>query len=530
MTPPEKSRFAWIPLAAALLALVVFSNSLFNGFVWDDNELIVDNPAVHSFSDAARFFSGHFWSQSGQPSARGYYRPLVMLSYAVDYKLWGPNPLGFHLTNMLWHALASALVCMLVMRVVRSKAAALAAGVLFAVHPVHVESVTFISGRTDVIATAFVLMSAYLFFDERSGRAITFRLAVSVVLFALGLLAKEVAAVLPALLLLGDAADVTRRGKRAPVLTHAMYWAVLGLYLLARFGVLGIAPELQGRLTAEQVLLTMPTVVVDYFRLLVIPINLCADYVVRLQRTATPANVTLVVSLLLVCGAVVFLIVKKRVSGFLAAWILVGLLPVMQIIPISVLEAERFLYLPSVGFCGLVGWAFAWESDRAGRMGRRLLAAALVVIVLGFSLRTLARNPVWKDEFTLYRITESCAPDNFRVQYNLGNAYFRAGDVENARRHTEKAFRLRPNLPQTNYNLGVIYAAMGRLDDAETMYRRAIELDPGYASAHSNLATILYSDGRYEEARREWSKALSLDPSLEQAREGLRLLEQGKPH
>jgi hypothetical protein len=529
MIPPEKVRCAWIPLAAALLAIVVFSNALRNDFVWDDKELIVDNAAVHQLDDISPFFARHFWSESGQPTARGYYRPLILLSYAIDYMLWGPNPIGFHLSNMLWHALASALVCMLVMRTISSPAAALVAGALFAVHPVHVESVTFISGRTDVIATVFALASVHLFLLAREGRAVTLTVPLSVVSFMCALLSKEVAAILPVLLLVADVTVAAPEGKRVRLPAHALYWLTLFLYLAVRFGALRIAPQLQGRLNLQEVLFTMPAVAVDYLRLLLFPVNLCADYVVTVQHSATFTNILVIVFLLLACGGVGFLIVKRKVSGLFAAWIFAGLLPVLQVIPISALKAERFLYLPSAGFCMLIGCLLAFMLDTIAKAGKRWLAVAAGFMILCFAFQTFTRNTVWRDEFTLYRVTESCAPNNFRVQYNLGNAYFRAGDTEQALRHTEIAFRLRPDFPRVNYNLGVIYAAAGRRGEAETMYRRAVELDPSYAWAHSALAAVLYADGRFQEARLEWTKALSLDPTLEQAREGLRLLDHGRP-
>lgn len=523
---------AWIPLAVVLLALAVFANSLRNNFVWDDNELIVDNPAVHTLSDVCQFFTSHFWSQSSQPSARGYYRPLVLLSYALDYRIWGPNPAGFHLTNMLWHALASALVCMLAWRLTSSRAASVAAGALFAVLPVHVESVTFISGRTDVIATVFILLSVLLFLDERGRERITLRFPLSVLFFGLALLSKEVAVIVPALLLAGELAQVSRGTQRRSVLMHAIYWIVLALYLAVRFGLLKISPELQGKLTAREVLFTMPGVALDYLRLLVIPVNLCADYAVHVQQYATLTNVAIIIVLAGACAGTGMLILKKKSGGFLAAWILLGLLPVLQIVPISVLKAERFLYLSSAGYCSLVGMAFAsareGKSSRFAR-GRFLFTTAAVLVVFGFALQTVTRNKVWKDELTLYRATESRAPDNFRVQYNLGNAYFRAGDTERALRHTELAYKLRPDFPQVSYNLGVIYESMGRREDAQKMYRAAIGLDPAYALAHNNLAAILYEEGQLDEAQVEWSEALSLNPKLEQARRGLSLIE-GSAH
>ncbi|GAB4344835.1 MAG: tetratricopeptide repeat protein [Candidatus Abyssubacteria bacterium] len=526
MTLSAKTRHAWMPIAAALLAALVFLNSLDNEFVWDDNELIVHNASVHNFSELARFFSGHFWSQSAQPSAQGYYRPLILLSYAVDYSLWAADPFGFHLTNMFWHALATALVCLVTARLTSSPPASFLAAALFAVHPVHVESVAFISGRTDVIATACALASFLLFLRERERKSPSVRLPLAILFFALALLAKEAVAVLPLLLLITETVGSPQRTGRSKVSLHAGYWLVLGFYLLVRFGILGIAPELTDTLSLREILLTMPIVAVDYLRLLLAPIGLCADYVVKPRSEVGASSIASITVIVVMCGIAAMLMARKRLSGFFLAWLLISLIPVMQLIPISVLKAERFLYLPSVGFCGLAGLAggslLVTIERRSARMA---FGVASVTALFVFSILTVNRNTVWRDQLTLYRVTASCAPDNFRVQYNLGNAYFRAGELNDALRHTETAFRLRPDFPQVSYNLGVIYSAMGRDEEAERMYRTALKLAPDYAAAHNNLAAILYSRGRAAEAREEWKRALELDPDLEQAQDGLHLLE-----
>jgi hypothetical protein len=435
------------------------------------------------------------------------------------------KPLGFHLTNVLWHALVSALVCAYTAKLTGSRPAALTAGILFAIHPAHVESVTFVSGRTDVIATAFVLLSL-LNFPPESEEPATGRRILSIAFFACALLAKEVAVVLPALLAVTELASGRRRGTRALIVLHAPYWVVLVAYLAARFLLLRIVPSIDGVLSTRELLFTMPIVVVDYLRILIFPVRLCADYIVTLRTAANMATLGGIFTVLLACGATGFLIWRRSVAGLFAAWIVLGLLPVLQIVPISVLKAERFLYLSSVGFCGLAAILFSMIYEGSGGSRRKLAAATLIVITLLLSLRTMARNTVWKDELTLYKTTALCAPGNFRVQYNLGNAYSREGDLERALHHTELAMRLRPDFPQVNYNLGVMYAAAGRTDDSEQMYRRAISLDPDYALAHNNLGALLYSRGLTAEARVHWQKALSIDPGLGPAKEGLRLLDQ----
>lgn len=517
---------ALLLLASAVLAIAVFANATTGQFVWDDNDLIADNPAVHSLSNIPGFFSSHFWSQSNQPSARGYYRPVVLLSYAIDYVLWGGRPFGFHLTNILLHAVATALVCMLVLQLIGSPVPAIVAGLLFAVLPIHVESVAFISGRTDVLATVFTLLSLSLFVRARRTKRMFPATAAAVVFFGLALLSKEVAAVLPVLLLCLEMVRPVSRPARERLALHLPFWLVLAGYLGLRFGLLHIRPEIQGSLSLSEIALTMPGIVLDYLRLFVFPSNLCADYAVSVQRSVSPGNLAAAGTLLLAALLVGFFLYRKSIGAFFAFWIFLGLLPVLQFVPISVLKAERFLYLPSVGYCAVAGLAGAALLERSNRHRRRISAAVSMLILAAYSFVTIGRNPVWRNELRLYEQTASCAPNNFRVQYNLGNAYFRAGDLERAITHTRIAHELKPNFPRAAYNLGVMYESAGKTNEAERMYREAIELDPNYALAHNNLAAILYRNGHLDEAETEWLKALALDKNLEQAKQGLLLLDQ----
>lgn len=512
--------------AVAALAVAVFANALGNGFVWDDNELIVDNPVVHSLADVPAFFTGDFWSQSSQPSARGYYRPVVLLSYAVDHSLWGLHPFGFHLTNILLHALAAVLVCVLVVQLAGKPEAGFIAGLLFAVHPVHTESVTFVSGRTDVLAAIFVLLALCLYLAERERETFSFRLPLALLLFGTGLFSKEVAAVLPVLLLAIEIAKPAAMPARKKLLLHAPFWLVLIGYLILRFGLLHIRPDIQGKLSFSEMVLTMPAVALDYFRLLVLPTNQCADYAVAVQRAVSPENLAALAVLSAGTILAAFSVLKRRLSGFFVIWILLCLLPVLQIIPISVLKAERFLYLPSVGLFALAGMAGAYGYEQTGRWRKFLLRSGFLGVLVIFSLLTMNRNTIWRDELTLYEQTAARAPDNFRVQYNLGNAYFRAGYLERALEHTQIAYSLKPDFPQIAYNLGVMYEAATQPEKAEHMYREAIRLNPNYALAHNNLGALLFAEGRYKEAESEWLKALALDENLPQPRQGLLLLNQ----
>ncbi len=256
---PRFGRRATLAVVVSVLAVAAFGNSLGGGFVWDDRPLILDSPAVQDFSNVGNLFVGDFFSHSQNPVPYGYYRPITTLSYVVDWAVWEDDSLGFHLTNVGLHTLASVLVLFILLHLGVRKGPALATAALFAVHPIHSESVAWISGRTDVLA--FVLTAAALLLylhthghpvedsskhgengenttesTQPEGRFRSLRtllLALSLSLFAAAMLTKEMAAVLPAWVVLIAAIHERTGWKRA--LLHGLPYATVVASYAASF-------------------------------------------------------------------------------------------------------------------------------------------------------------------------------------------------------------------------------------------------------------------------------------------------------
>lgn len=374
----------------AACAAVVYIGALWNRFAVDDLYIIVWNPLVHSFAGVWQAFGAPYW-----PAELGgkLYRPLAVATYALD-GLVGDAP-WFHGVNLLWHAAASVAVAALARRW-SGPAAALVAGLLFAVHPVHVEAVANVIGRAELMAALFAALSVY-------AALVSDRLGWSALTLLGGLLSKENAAVVPALIVWGWMLGLGRPPRRRMGAYAATWLAIAVAYGIARWAVLhpygrihDIAPVFVGA-SPVAIRVTAVSALADVARLLVFPLTLRVDY--------GPAERTLVSNLLdhRFLGGFVCLVLwaallwrawrtRRTVAAFGLGWIAIAILPVANLFfPVGVLVAERTLYLPSVGLALAVGGLL---QDLAGR---RLLWAAAVILLAG-GARTALRVPVWHDD------------------------------------------------------------------------------------------------------------------------------------
>jgi protein O-mannosyl-transferase len=376
--------------AVAVCAAVVYVGALWNQFALDDNQIVRFNNLVLQFSGVWRAFVSPYWPPV---IGGGLYRPLPLASYAIDWQLGGAA-WWFHAVNVAWHAGASVAVAWLARRW-SGERAALAAGLLFAVHPVHVEAVANIVGRAELMAGLFAIVSVYAALAQD-------RLWWSAVALAAGLLSKENAVVAPALIAWGWMMAMAPRPSQRRMAAYVATWVALGaVYVAVRWSVLG--HELVGRAapvffgaSPVAVRLTALAALADVARLFVFPLTLRVDYSPA-ERTlvTTPLDPGFALGLLCVAAWAGLLWLAwrrgRRVEAFGLGWIAIALFPVSNlVVPVGVLLAERALYLPSAG---LVLAAGAWLKD----IERRRLALVLALLVVAGGVRTALRVPVWRD-------------------------------------------------------------------------------------------------------------------------------------
>ncbi len=496
---------AWHAALVVAVVAVVYANALRAAFVWDDLYLVVGNPAIKQLAHVPRLF----WSDlfpAGIDS--GYYRPLQALTYAVDYALWGLNPAGFHLTNVVLHATTAVLLYRVGVRVLGSAVAALASALLFAVHPLHVEAVTYVAGRSDPLAALCMLVAVLGFLrGDARGRAL------AVGAYGGALLAREAAFVLPVLLLVLDRVPPGRA--RRPASHYLPYAGVLGLYLALRSLVPVTAPAaIAAPVPLGFRLLTMAEVIVRYLGLVVAPVGLHMERVVAPVTSVADARVFAALAALTM---IVVALVRARATrawpvALGGAWFFVALLPVANLVPLATFMAEHWLYVPLMGLCLAAGWSIAAIPPPAWRTATMVGLAAVVALYGGITMRQSGR---WRDGRTLYEYLLPLAPESARVRVNLAQVHQEAGELERARVLYDEVVRLRPNdvaTAEALNNLGNIERASGAAAAALAHFDRALVLKPRHVAARNGRALALQDLGRVDEAESTLQAALVLDP------------------
>jgi len=483
----------------ALLALVLYLPALRNGFAYDAVALVEEDARIHSLDQPGELLTSSYWP-FGQATL-ALYRPLVTLSFALDWAVYDGAAWGFHLTNAVAHALASALLFLLLAGLA-SAPAALAGAALFAVHPVQVESVATIVGRADIFVAGltFAAMMAWTRLPPRGGAV----LVAVPALFLLALGAKESAIMLPALLVLFDAGTgrVRRARLREWARERAAPLAAMALvavgYLIVRTAVLGaVAPESVNPIMAvtppgftrlRSALQAWP----EILRLLVMPRVLLADYSPRILMPAASWTPRALAGLLLLCAAVsgglVALLRGKGRAGLALLWAPIALLPVSNlIVPIGILLAERTLYIAVfVVALGLAAVIDAVGTSRQGRV-RGALALTAVVCTL-FAARTIHRLPSWNSTDEVFRTLMRDRPDSYRATWHFARMAWRDGQLDSALAYYRSTISLWPYAPPVYLEAGMFATETGQEREARSFAEQALEHWPDDAMFLRRLA------------------------------------------
>lgn len=527
----DPRRIAGSLVLLGLLCLLAYGTMFPNGFVWDDAEYLVHYKPIHTLWPPGYLagIPGPGFPWLGQ-------RPVTALTFAVDDALWRGNPFGFHLTNLLLHLLCTAGLFFLARRFFQSEPAAWAAAALFAVHPGHGEAVVAFVGRSDLLATAFVLGASLAYLHSWQTKRAPFFFALSLVCFSLGVLAKETAlAFLGIAILLEHLRPQEGRSYRRSALFRIIpFLLVAGLYWGYRHAILIRESTRLSSWAANPVRGAglLLGAFWDYLRLFLFPLRLSPWY--DGSTLARGWAIPILAMAGLVGASLVLLMIARlwRTNRGLAVslgWFLAGLAPVLGgwLLPMLGLRtlgglpgavvAERWLYLPSVGGCLFLGRVFAQGWFRAPRPSKRLLAVSGTVLLLLLAWRQAAWNAVWRNEESIARAIVSSAPHSALGYYNLGNSLSQQGNAAEAEACYLQAVRLRPDYAKAYNNLGIVLARLGKKDEAIRTYREAIRWSPGDAEPHNNLGNLHADQGRGDEAEREYREALHLDPEYPEA-------------
>lgn len=524
----------WI--AALLVAALAFGaavSSVGNGFAYDDIYLL-EKAGRHSMDGWWRDFSLTYW-----PADMGGdgYRPLTVTAFRAQWVLGGGKPLLYHWVNVGVHVLTAVAVFWLSTSVLPFAAAGVAAA-LYAVHPVHVEAIANVVGQSELIVALLVTIATAVYIRRRNAGALRWPGWLLIgVLYAAACFFKEHAIVLPVLLVLAEVTVVVDRSPararferlRAPYLALV---AVALAYLLIRSRVvLGggagfhpFLPFLVVKFGAIDRVLTAIGVVPEWFRLLLWPARLSAQYSPPYVEIAQGPSVSQLPGFLLLLGLLGLTIAcwrRSPVTSFGIAWAALTLLPSSNfLIPAGFIIAERTLLLPSVGAMLALSSAIPWlyervEQERALQWAGAAAVVAIVALGLSHSDR---RNRVWRDNETLFTQSVIDAPDSYRAHQMVGQLYFERGDRARGERHLRRALELFPHDPIVAYNLAEEYRKTGWCKPAIPLYRSAFTIAPEMRKSQHGLAACLLEELDMEGARRTAINTINWGGDLKTAR------------
>jgi protein O-mannosyl-transferase len=537
----------FIPGLIALATVTAFLPTLENELLtWDDYENLVDNP----------HYQGLGWPQlrwMWTAFHMGHYIPLTWMTFGLDYLLWGMRPVGYHLANLLLHAANAVVFYFVVRRLLRAAlpgpvehrraglaAAAAFAALLFALHPLRVESVAWATERRDVLSGLFYLLTIlfYLRACEREERGRGWYWG-AVGSFACALLSKSMAVSLPVVLLILDVYPLRRLGGATGwwgLPARRVYLEKIPFVLLAgAASALAFLALAHLHNMASLDLLSVPArLAVSAYGLsfylwkMIAPVNLSPLY--ELPGKVSPSAMPFVLSYAVIVAVTALVwALRRRVPGLAAAWLayLVIMLPVLGIFQNGPqIAADRYTYLGGLGWAILAaaGLGSCWRRWPAPSTGFALL------ILLSLGALTWNQVQVWHDSETLWTHALAVSPASSIAENNLGGGLVNQGKPAEAIDHYRRALTISPQYADAHYNWGLARARQGRPAEAIEHYQQALRLKPDYAYAHNNWGVALAQQGKLAEAIEHYQQALRLKPGHAEAHYnwGLALAQQGK--
>jgi len=495
-------------LAAVAL---VFGRATGSDFIpnWDDSQYVLDNEVVWGFT------LEHL-REAFRVGAFSQYNPLALVSFMLDYSLWGLWPGGYHLTNIMLHALNGLLVYRLLDVIRGDRLVSLLAATFFLLHPVQVESVAWIAERKGLLATCFFLLSWLSYLRYREGGELAGRFyVISLAAFLFSLLAKSLTVIMPVMLLFYDWTHPAGAGRlklkdKIPYVILAMLAAGVEIYssLLQPGGSQGVY---HGG-SALATFYTMLPVFCRYLGLLFWPTGLSIDYDPPIHHS--PDGWVLLSALLLglVVSAVAMLCRSNRKLAFWAFFFFLCLAPVSQIIPTGFIMFDHYLYLPVISMGVLVGAGASYLKKRLLSRSRWVLYLALTFWLAALSAKSWQRTGDWQNAMTLFTDTVRKSPHSFMAWWGLGNVYQRAGRNDQAISLYLHASELKPDSTDVLYTLADLYLDMGMTEAALPRLRRLLEQNPAYVRGWAGMGRYHWLKNEIPRAMEMYLKALELQP------------------
>ncbi|MBN1793923.1 MAG: tetratricopeptide repeat protein [Candidatus Omnitrophica bacterium] len=514
-----------------VLGIAIYSLTLLADFTYDDDMFITENPSVQSLTlgNVCRFFLSPAETIASVEHAN-IYRPLRTLSFAIDYRLWGLQPWWYHLVNIILHAGAGVTVYFFVRHLTRKEYTAFLTTLFFILHPVQTEAVNCISHRAEMMFSVLYLLTILLYHcstgQTQPARRVFSLYVFSCAAYFLGLLSKETTITLPLVLVVYEWLFVKDGGLAKRLRRLTPFFVITAVYLGLRHVVVGkiIFEEWWGGSPYSSIL-TVPRVVCAYLRLLILPWPLTVRHSTEVAHSIfEPATFVSIFCLCLVAVSG-YLLYRKRMTVRLFAflWLFITLLPGLNIVVIHQLVVERFLYLPSMGFCLFVADSLSSLS------ARKNVTFYIGVLVLFYSGLTILRSSDWLSDIRLWKAATRVLPADGASYFLLGNAYEAHGQLRRAIQAYETSLTKKEYMIQVHWRLAGCYQRVGELEKAIVEYHHMLQFEPESASGHYNLGIAYGSISEFEKAVEEFKRALECDPDYAAAHYNLAVTLQGMP-
>ena len=530
--PKPSSRRAWI-LGALLLGTVlayapVVSNELVN---YDDDYYITANPNVR----LGLSWEGLRWAATTPYGANWF--PLTWLTWLAEYELFGLDPVMFHTTNLLLHLAATLILFHVFERMTGSRFRSAIVAAVFALHPMHVESVAWAAERKDVLSGLFWMLTmwAYVRYVDKPTLG---RYAWVPIYLVLGLMAKPMLVTLPFALLLLDVWPLRRPPdtmfrklilEKLPLVAIVTVSSIVTFYVQQAGGAVQALQTFSFRVRVANALIAY----VVYLKKAILPTDLSVYYPHPGENVSMGLAFACGLALAAISAAVLWIAARDRERDYLAVgwfWYLGTLVPVIGLVQVGMqATADRYTYLPYIGLSILGAWGGAElvEHFRLPKLARVALSAAVLV---AFAASAHARTKIWKDSVTLFEQALAVTEGNSLAHINLGYAYVARGRLDRAEEHLTAAVGLAPGAVEAHHGFGLLRRRQFRADDAIEHYREALWLDATSSQTHRELGNLLLTLGDLEQARTHLSEALALDPRNpdNHTNRGLLYLEEGE--
>ncbi|MFH0969810.1 MAG: tetratricopeptide repeat protein [Patescibacteria group bacterium] len=512
-----------IVLILIAIGFIIYCNTFFNQFFWDDFDSIVNNQYIRSWSNFPKFFSQNLTAGAG--TINNYWRPLLLISFAADYSIGKISPFIYHLQSTFWHILSAILIFLIFSKILKNNFISFLTSLLFLIHPLQTEATTYVAGRADPMHSALMLLS-FLFFLKsiEIPRIFNKKYLLSILFFILALLVKERAIIFPSLIVLYFITlcpEKIKNNLKRKFKIVLPFFLVSFLYFILRIKFIHFNETFdfgqRNNIGAENLLHQL----FAYFKgiwvytgLIFWPARLYMEKSIGISKTFFDFQ-TILGFLIIILSfiATIYSFKNKKIIAFGLIWFYATLSPSLHIYPIQGLLYEHWLYFPLIGiffiFSSLI---HSLINQTKNENIKKIILFLVLMSALSLGIRTMIRNRDWDNPTRFYEKNISLGGYSARVYTNLGMAYSENKKEEEALAYYQKSIELSPYNYQTWYDMGNSYSSLKEKDKAIDSYTKAIEVNPYFFPSYYNQAAIYIDQKQVKEAIDILNKALEKDP------------------